>query len=309
MTPERLQKILARAGYGSRRACEKLIEEGRVMVDGKLARLGDGADPQTQKIAVDGETLRYKPPTYTYIMLHKPQGVLSTVRDPHGRRTVLDLVRVPERIYPVGRLDYESEGVLSTVRDPHGRRTVLDLVRVPERIYPVGRLDYESEGLILLTNDGDLVQRLTHPRYEHPRVYRALISGEPTAETLERWRRGIVLDGRPARFDKVEIESQTHGETWLRITVHEGRNHLVRRVAAALGHPVLRLIRVEMGPLKLGDLVPGRWRPLTAGEVKLLTGQRVPRPERRADSRKAPASRSRNSARASRPSERKKRRP
>ena len=273
MTTERLQKILARAGYGSRRACEKLIEEGRVMVDGKLARLGDGADPQTQKIAVDGETLRYKPPTYTYIMLHKPQGVLSTVRDPHGRRTVLDLVRVPERIYPVGRLDYESEG------------------------------------LILLTNDGDLVQRLTHPRYEHPRVYRALISGEPTAETLERWRRGIVLDGRPARFDKVEIESQTHGETWLRITVHEGRNHLVRRVAAALGHPVLRLIRVEMGPLKLGDLVPGRWRPLTAGEVKLLTGQRVPRPERRADSRKAPASRSRNSARASRPSERKKRRP
>ncbi len=238
MTTERLQKILARAGYGSRRACEKIIEEGRVIVDGKPAQLGDSADPQTQKIVVDGDTLRYRQPTYTYIMLHKPQGVLSTVQDPHGRRTVLDLVRVAERVYPVGRLDYESEG------------------------------------LILLTDDGDLAQQLTHPSYEHPRVYRALISGEPTAETLDRWRRGIVLDGRPARFDKVEVESQSHGETWLRITVHEGRNHLVRRVAAALGHPVNRLIRVEMGVLKLGDLPSGRWRRLTASEVKLITGKR-----------------------------------
>ena len=239
MTTERLQKILARAGYGSRRACEKIIEEGRVTVDAKLAHLGDSADPQTQRIAVDGATLRYSPPTYTYIMLHKPLGVLSTVRDPHGRRTVLDIVKVAERIYPIGRLDYESEG------------------------------------LLLLTDDGELAQQLTHPRYEHPRVYRALVHGEPAAETLDRWRRGIILDGRPARFDKVEVESQAHGETWLRVTVHEGRNHLVRRVAAALGHPVIRLIRVEMGPLKLGDLAPGRWRRLTVSEVKLITGKRV----------------------------------
>ncbi len=239
MATERLQKILARAGYGSRRACESFIEEGRVTVDGKPAHLGDSADPETQRIVVDGQTLRYKPPTYTYIMLNKPQGVLSTAQDPHGRRTVLDLVRVQERVYPVGRLDYESEG------------------------------------LILLTDDGDLAQQLTHPSYEHPRVYRALVSGEPPAETLDRWRRGIVLDGRPARFDKVEVESQMHGETWLRITVHEGRNHLVRRVAAALGHPVERLIRVEMGPLKLGDLPSGRWRRLTVSEVKIITEKRV----------------------------------
>lgn len=239
MATERLQKILARAGYGSRRACESFIEEGRVTVDGKLAHLGDSADPQTQKIVVDGESIRYKPPVYTYIMLHKPQGVLSTVQDPHGRRTVLDLVRITDRVYPVGRLDYDSEG------------------------------------LILLTDDGDLAQQLTHPSYEHSRVYRALVSGEPPAEVLERWRRGIVLDGRPARFDKVEVESQLHDETWLRITVHEGRNHLVRRVAAALGHPVKRLIRVEMGPLKLGDLASGRWRHLTVSEVKIITGKRV----------------------------------
>lgn len=284
MTTERLQKILARAGYGSRRACEKIIEEGRVTVDGRIASLGDNADPQTQKIVVDGVTLRYKPPTYTYIMLHKPQGVLSTVRDPHGRRTVLDLVQVPERIYPVGRLDYESEG------------------------------------LLLLTDDGELAQQLTHPRYEHSRVYRALVAGEPTAETLERWRRGIVLDGRPTRFDKVEVETLGRGETWLRITVHEGRNHLVRRVAAALGHPVLRLIRVEMGPLKLGELAPGRWRRLTVSEVKLLTNKRVKAKQIRAPQRPAaatgrprrpvgtrPSNRSHESTRPPKPAGRKKR--
>lgn len=279
MTTERLQKILARASYGSRRACEKLIEAGRVTVDGRLAQLGDSADPQTQKIAVDGVTLRYTRPTYTYIMLHKPRGVLSTVSDPHGRRTVMELVNVSERIYPVGRLDYESEG------------------------------------LILLTDDGELAQQLTHPSFEHARVYRVLVNGEPTAETLDRWQRGILLDARPARFDNVEVESQERGQAWLRVTVHEGRNHLVRRVAAALGHPVIRLIRVAMGPLKLGELAPGRWRRLTVSEVKIITDKRVSagtiraprRSPRPGADRERPLSRRPTSARRPKPAGRKKR--
>jgi pseudouridine synthase len=167
--------------------------------------------------------------------------------------------------------------VISTTSDPQGRQTVVDLVSLPRsrrsepvRLYPVGRLDAESEGLILLTNDGALTERLTHPRYEHPRIYRVLVEGEPDEATLDRWRRGITLDGRPTRFDKVYVEEQKHGSTWLRITVHEGRKHLVRRVVAALGHPPKRLIRVAMGPLQLGDLPTGKWRYLTSEEVERL---------------------------------------
>jgi 23S rRNA pseudouridine2605 synthase len=171
----------------------------------------------------------------------------------------------------------KPRGYITTTQDPHGRRTVMDLVPSPQskrgddvRLYPVGRLDFDSEGLLLLTNDGGLTQRLTHPSYGHSRVYRVLVKGEPSAATLERWQRGITLDGRPTRFDKVVVESQERGETWLRITVHEGRKHLVRRMVAALGHPPQRLIRVAMGPLKLGDLPPGKWRYLTEEELRSL---------------------------------------
>lgn len=234
---ERLQKILAQAGYGSRRACEGLIEEGRVTVDGEVAQLGDKADPTTQRIAIDGVSLRRAAVKHTYVMLHKP------------------------------------EGVLTTTSDPHGRKTVLDLVPLETRVYPVGRLDYESEGLVLLTDDGKITQELTHPSYRHTRVYRALVKGEPTAETLDRWQRGITLEGRAARFDEVVVEKQERGQAWLRVTVHEGRNHLVRRIVAALGHPVMRLIRIAMGPLSLGNLASGKWRYLTDGEISALTGE------------------------------------
>ncbi len=236
MGKERLQKLLARAGYGSRRTSETIIEEGRVTVDGQVAQLGDKADPETQEIRVDGVPIRM-PQRYTYLMFNKPRGVITTTDDPQGRRTVLDYVNLPQRLYPVGRLDADSEG------------------------------------LLLLTDDGTLTQRLTHPRYGHERVYRVLVGGEPSAETLERWRRGIILDGKKTGFDKVVVESEEHGKAWLRVTVSEGRKHLVRRVVAALGHPALRLIRVKMGPLELGDLSSGRWRNLTTGEVKALQKQ------------------------------------
>jgi pseudouridine synthase len=233
MNKERIQKILAHAGYGSRRSCEKLIEAGRVAVDGRIAKLGDKADPRRQEITLDGKRIQDERRN-VYVMLNKPRGVISTVDDPHGRRTVRDLVPVEQRIYPVGRLDANSEG------------------------------------LLLMTNDGDLTHKLTHPRYEHKRIYRVLVNGTPTQEALERWRRGITLDGRYTRFDKVTIEEKRRGRTWLRITVHEGRKHLVRRMVAALGHPVQRLIRVGMGPLRLGTLAPGKWRRLKQHEVTAL---------------------------------------
>jgi len=178
METERLQKILAHAGYGSRRTCETMIEQGRVTVEGKVAKLGDKADPTAQRITLDGVPIR-RPPAHTYIMLHKPRGILSTTNDPEDRRTVLDLVNVPQRLYPVGRLDADSEG------------------------------------LILLTDDGKLTQHLTHPSYGHARVYRVLVDGEPGEAELTRWRRGINLDGNPMGFDRVEVISQAHGRTWL----------------------------------------------------------------------------------------------
>jgi len=233
METERLQKILATAGYGSRRACEQMIVAGRVTVDGRVAQVGDKADPATQRITVDEIPLRMKA-TRTYVLLNKPRGVISTTSDPENRPTVTQEVGLPQRLYPVGRLDTDSEG------------------------------------LILLTDDGELTQRLTHPRYRHPRVYDVLVAGEPTEETLERWQRGITLDGKPARFRQIEVTTRLRGRTWLQVTVYEGRNHLVRRIAAALGHPTIRLIRVAMGPLRLGDLTPGRWRYLTPHEIKTV---------------------------------------
>ncbi|MDF1513784.1 MAG: pseudouridine synthase [Anaerolineae bacterium] len=247
MEPERLQKILARAGYGSRRACEKLISDGRVTLEGKIAHLGDKADPDTQRIYVDGVLLA-KPQAFTYILLHKPRGYITTTSDPQGRRTVLDLVN------------------LSTSKSSHNPSV---------RLYPVGRLDADSEGLVLLTNDGSLTQKLTHPSYGHPRVYRVLIAEEPSRQTLERWQQGITLDGRLTRFSSVMLDGQSRGKTWLRVTIHEGRKHLVRRMVATLGHPALRLIRIQMGPLLLNDLAVGQWRTLSRGEVRALQAVQV----------------------------------
>jgi len=231
---ERLQKILARADFGSRRACEELIRQGRVAVDGQVAQLGQKADPNRDRITVDGKPVRVER-RRTYVALHKPRDVLSVERDDTGR--------------------------LSTVRD---------LVPLPGRLFPVGRLDLRSEGLILLTDDGDLAQRLTHPRYGHEKEYRVWVEGEMDEATLEKWRRGVFLDGRRTAPAGVTVVRQEGGSTWLRVVLREGRKRQIRLVAAMLGHPVRRIIRVRIGPLRLGNLKPGQWRRLTGAEVQAL---------------------------------------
>lgn len=233
---ERLQKILAQAGYGSRRACEAIILQGRVTVNGRVAVLGQKADPRADRIVVDGQAIQ-PPAALTYVALHKPRGVISS-------RTAQD-----------------------------SRPTVIDLVQgLTERVYPVGRLDADSEGLILLTNDGDLTEYLTHPRYESDKEYRVLVRGEPDEDQLGAWRRGVVLEGRRTAPARVRREEKTTGGTWLRVVMHEGRKHQIRDIGAALGLPVKRLIRVRMGALQLGNLPPGEWRELKPGEVEALRG-------------------------------------
>ena len=226
---ERLQKILAQAGLGSRRTAEDMIAEGRVRVNGELAVLGTRADPETDTIEVDGAVVGVRQGLVHYL-LNKPAGVVSTAADPQGRPTVVDMVP-PE-----------------------------------PRVYPVGRLDADTEGLLVLTNDGDLAHRLTHPSFGVDKEYLAEVEGRPARGALRRLREGVDLDdGRtaPARVSLV-------GENTLRITIHEGRNRQVRRMAEAIGHPVRRLVRVRIGPLSDRRLAPGAWRPLTQAEVRAL---------------------------------------
>jgi len=230
---ERLQKILARAGFGSRRNCEDIIREGRVAVNGQPAQLGQKADPRRDRITVDGKPVRVGR-AFTYIALHKPRGVLS---------------------------DVEGSGE---------RPSVVDLVDAPARLFPVGRLDQNSEGLILLTDDGELANLLTHPRYEHTKEYRVYVEGQPAEDVLARWRQGVRLDGQKTAPAKVSVLSHEREHTWLRVVLREGRKRQIRRIAAQLGHPVRRLIRVRIGPLHLGDLKPGEWRPLSQQEVQHL---------------------------------------
>jgi 23S rRNA pseudouridine2605 synthase len=243
---ERLQKLLSIAGVASRRASEELITQGRVEVNGETVRtLGSKADPATDTIKVDGRRLRFdvRP---RYILLNKPRNVVTTRKDPQGRRTVIEL-----------------------------------LTGVREYVYPVGRLDYDSEGLLLLTSDGDLAARLTHPRHAVERVYEAVVVGVPAEDDLEKLRRGIFLDG--ARTAAAQVKrAGTVGKgrqelTRLTITLQEGRNRQVRRMCASIGHPVRKLTRVRMGPIKLGDLRPGHWRDLTEREVRLLQEAASPR--------------------------------
>lgn len=231
---ERLQKLMSRAGFGSRRASEDIIRAGRVRVNGQVATLGDKADPKVDRVTVDGEPLTFE--ERIYIMLNKPRGVLSSTED--------DL--------------------------DEGRPTVTGIVDLDEHIYPVGRLDRTSEGLILLTNDGKLAHRLTHPRFEHEKVYEVTVQGHPEDDVLEAWRSGIMLRGKrtlPAGVDKLSADEHT---TRLRITMREGRKRQIRRVADRLGHPVQRLFRVQIGPLHIGDLPGGKWRHLTESEVEAL---------------------------------------
>jgi 23S rRNA pseudouridine2605 synthase len=231
---DRLQKVMAQAGVASRRACEELIASGRVRVNGQVvSEQGCKVDPNTDSIEVDGKALRLHPPA-EYIMLYKPAGYVTTSRDPEGRPTVLDLVQ-------------------ST-----------------ERIFAVGRLDFNSEGLVLLTNDGSLAQRLTHPSYEHEKEYHVLVQGRPEPETLQRLSAGIELeDGRtwPARISLLKTAGPN---AWLRWVMHEGRNRQIRRMCDQVGHSSLRIIRIRVGTLKLESLRPGQWRTLTPSEVNQL---------------------------------------
>ena len=226
---ERLQKVLAVAGLGSRRACEELIADGRVTVDGEVATLGRRVDPETARVAVDGVPISVRP-GLVYYLLNKPAGVVTTASDPQGRPTVLDLV--------------PSE----------------------PRVFPVGRLDAATEGLLLLTNDGELAHRLTHPSFGVDKEYLAEVDTPPTRGELRRLREGVELeDGRtaPARVTLVPPRA-------VRMVIHEGRNRQVRRMLDAVGHPVRRLVRTRIGPLTDRRLRPGEWRPLTPAEVRRL---------------------------------------
>ena len=236
--PVRLQVFLARVGLGSRRACEQLVLGGRVRVNGEVVRqLGTKIDPERDVVEVDGR--RVSAVTgFRYYLVYKPVGYVTTVRDPRGRPTVMDLI--PRDV----------------------------------RVYPVGRLDIDSEGLVLLTNDGQLAYRLMHPRYGHTKTYHVLVVGRPTSKTLEAWRHGVVLDGERTAPAKVRVLEEAGGESWLEIVMTEGRNRQIRRVASLLGHPVKRLIRVKIEFLEIGHLRPGQWRTLTPAEVRRLKQSR-----------------------------------
>jgi 23S rRNA pseudouridine2605 synthase len=238
MNAERLQKVLAKSGYGSRRSCESLILDGRVKVNGKRAELGCKVDPKIDLILVDGEKIRQQE-RLVYIALNKPRGIISST---------------------------ESQD---------GRETVIDLVNVKERVYPVGRLDFDSEGLILLTNDGRLTNKITHPRFGHEKEYRVLVGKHPDREQLVAWRRGLILpDGSRSLPAKVYVESESRNGVWLRVTMREGRKRQIREAGALLGLPVRRIIRVRIGNLSLGELKPKQWRYLSNKEVNnLLKGK------------------------------------
>jgi pseudouridine synthase len=233
MPQERLQKFLSRAGVASRRAAEEWILAGRVTVNGKVVReLGVKIDPDRDVVKADGRRVRLEP--LLTVMLHKPYGYVSTTKDPQGRRVVTELIK---------------EKVL--------------------RLYPVGRLDYDATGLLLLTNDGELAQRLTHPRYQVPRTYRVTVEGEMSRETLRLLADGVAVEGRVVSA-AVMVRKEEAGKTVLEITVWEGRYHLIKRLLAQVGHPVLKLKRIAFGPLKLGRLPRGAYRALTAQEMEAL---------------------------------------
>lgn len=246
----RLQKILSRAGVASRRAAEALIEEGRVSVNGTTVReMGTKADPTIDDIRVDGRRIKTAQPL-RYILLNKPAGYVTTRSDPQRRPTVIDLLR-----------------------------------GVREYVYPAGRLDYDTVGLVLLTNDGDLAARLTHPRHGVERTYEARVLGVPDADAIERLRKGIPLDGRRTRPAQVALlrRGRADRDSLLEMTIREGRNRQVRRMCEAVGHPVRALARTRMGPLKDGRLKPGTWRDLTLDEIRALkkaAGAAATRPKR-----------------------------
>jgi pseudouridine synthase len=239
--PERLQKLLSAAGIASRRAAEALIVQGRVTVNGRtVTELGTKADPAHDEIRIDGRRVKTAP-VLRYILLNKPRGYITTRSDPQRRPTVMDLLNARGGRAPV---------------------------------YPVGRLDYDSEGLLLLTNDGDLAARLTHPRHEVEREYEVQVRGVPGRHELERLARGVTIDGRrtapaTARLKKA-FDTVAGSQAILQLAIHEGRNRQVRKMCDAIGHPVVRLRRVRIGPIADARLKPGQFRELTRAEVAAL---------------------------------------
>lgn len=235
---ERLQKLLAQAGYGSRRACEVFITAGRVHVNGAVAVLGQKADLSVDKVMVDGKTLA-QTESLTYIALYKPRNVISAAKGQDDRETVRDLIPV--------------EG----------------------HLYPVGRLDFDSEGLILMTNDGELTNKLTHPRYGHEKEYRVLVASRPDEKQMDAWRHGVVLeDGDKTAPAEVNFLSTSGKGAWIRVVMGEGRKRQIRDVGRLLGLPVVKIIRLRIGTLKLGSLKPRQWRYLTENEVLELKGDK-----------------------------------
>jgi 23S rRNA pseudouridine2605 synthase len=228
---ERLQRLLARAGYGSRRACEDLIVQGRVTLNGTVATLGDRGDPTDDEVRVDGLEVNLDP-NVKYFALHKPPGVVTTMRDPQGRPDI--------RAY---------------------------LPPEPPRVFPVGRLDRDTEGLLLLTNDGDLANGLTHPRYGVEKEYLAEVEGVPTPKHIGRLRRGVELEDGHASTTSARVAGRSGARGAIRLVMTEGRKREVRRLLAAVGLPVTRLVRVRVGPVRLGSLPPGERRELTHDEV------------------------------------------
>jgi len=236
---ERLQKVLARAGLGSRRACEELIAAARVTVDGEVAVLGRRVDPDSARVAVDGVPVVTRADLVHYL-LNKPARVVSTASDPEGRPTVVELVPAEPRVFPVGRLDWDTEG------------------------------------LLVLTNDGDLTQLLTHPSHGVEKEYLAEVDGVPSRATLRRLREGVELDDGTTAPAKVQLVQDRGDHAAVALTIHEGRNRQVRRMLEVVGHPVRRLVRVRIGALTDPSLAPGEWRRLTPAEVRALYAAAAP---------------------------------
>jgi 23S rRNA pseudouridine2605 synthase len=258
---ERLQKVLAAAGVGSRRDCEELIRQGRVEVDRRVVtELGLRVDPDEQELRVDGEVVRIA--RRVYYLVNKPQNVVSTNYDPDGRPRVIDLV------------------------PPH------------DHLFTVGRLDRSSEGLILVTNDGELANRLAHPRYGVPKTYRVEVAGHPSPEELEQLRKGVHLAEGKVQASEVHLKKRLKQSTLVEIVLREGRNREIRRMLARLGHKVLRLKRIALGPLKLGELKPGGHRNLDPSEVAALRRASEPGAQERIAAAKGRAAAGKKTARA-----------
>lgn len=245
---ERLQKIIAHAGFASRREAETMIRDGRVTLNGRtVTELGTKADAGRDHIKVDGKLITREEP-HRYILLYKPKEVMTTVDDPQGRRTVIDLVR-----------------------------------GVRERIYPVGRLDFHSEGLVLLTNDGELAYKVSHPTHGSVKTYHVKVRGVPDERLIEKLRRGITLEGKrtlPADINRLKTtgKKDDEGNSWFDVRLHEGRTQQIRKMFQAIGHPVAKLRRVAIGPIADPKLTPGVWRELTKHEVKMLATMKEPKP-------------------------------